>query len=134
MHNTALKSSRLLSSMCMQHCWSLLYTISHYSCAIVFEISYVHRAYFYFSSNVAWGIYQITAVTEIYIKYTGKAISDKTLIRLKFGSKPFVDNELYKIHCNLSYLGGIPSQYIYMCMQQKSVRSRRNCPPYLKKC
>lgn len=67
-------------------------------------------------------------------KYTGKAISDKTLIRLKFGSKPFVDNELYKIHCNLSYLGGIPSQYIYMCMQQKSVRSRRNCPPYLKKC
>lgn len=76
----------------------------------------------------------ITAVTEIYIKYTGKAISDKTLIRLKFGSKPFVDNELYKIHCNLSYLGGIPSQYIYMCMQQKSVRSRRNCPPYLKKC
>lgn len=48
----------------------------------------------------------ITAVTEIYIKYTGKAISDKTLIRLKFGSKPFVDNELYKIHCNLSYLGG----------------------------
>lgn len=66
----------------------------------------------------------ITAVTEIYIRYTGKAISDKTLIRLKFGSKPFVDNELYKIHCNLSYLGGIPSQYIYMCMQQNSVRPR----------
>lgn len=76
----------------------------------------------------------IPAVTEIYKKYTGKAISDKTLIRLKFGSKPFVDNELYIIHRNLSYLAGIPSQYIYMCMQQKSVRSRRNCPPYLKKC
>lgn len=41
---------------------------------------------------------------------------------MKFGSKPFVDNELYKIHCNLSYLGGIPSQYIYM--QQNSVRPR----------
>lgn len=53
----------------------------------------------------------ITAVTEIYIKYTGKAISDKTLIRLKFGSKPFVDNELYKIHCNLSYLVYLHNTY-----------------------
>lgn len=97
---------------------------------------FIERAYelflFFFKCGVRH--ISITAVTEIYIEYTGKAISNKTLIRLNFGSKPFVDNELYKIHCNLSYLGGIPSQYIYMCMQQKSVRSRRNCPPYLKKC
>lgn len=46
-------------------------------------------------------------VIEIYIKYIGKVILDKIFICLKFGSKFFIDNEFYKIYCNLLYLGGI---------------------------